>query len=127
MIKSYLLFLLIPVFCLACYSEPVEIEGFDNYVWKRDKWGCGRERNEMVDVLLEARQQLSGLREAEIIRLLGKPDAQELYDRNQKFLIYFLEPNINCSTSAEGVPQATAFFVRLNATGMAKEFFVREH
>ncbi|WP_017731732.1 hypothetical protein [Nafulsella turpanensis] len=113
--------------CFSCTSEPVEIEGFKNYVWKRDKWGCSGERAEMVEILLAARQQLTGLREAEVIRFLGKPDAQELYERNQKFLIYFLEPNINCSTAAEGIPLANALFIRLNATGLAKELFVRKH
>lgn len=126
MIKLPSLSLLVLIFCFACTSEPVEIEGFDNYVWKRDKWGCGSERSEMVDVLLEARQKLKGLSEAEVIRLLGKPDAQELYDRSQKFLIYYLEPNINCSTAAEEVPLANAFFIRLNATGLAQELFVQK-
>ena len=126
MIKFPSLSILFLFFCLACTSEPVEIEGFDNYVWKRDKWGCGRERSEMVAVLLDARQEIIGLSEAEVIRLLGKPDAQELYDRSQKFLIYYLEPNVNCSTPAEEVPLANAFFIRLNAMGLAQELFIRK-
>ncbi len=111
---------------IACSSKPVEIEGFEAYVWQQDKWGCGNERNNMVSPLLENKDKILGLREPEVIRLLGKADEIELYTRNQKFLIYLLEPNRHCTAAQVNQPlSARALYIRLNAMGMAQEVFLR--
>lgn len=111
----------------ACSSKPIEIEGFNGYVWQQDKWGCGNERQNLLPPLLQGKEEVMGLREPEVFRLLGKPDEIELYTRNQKFLIYYLEPNPHC-TSPEGVNKtnANALHLRLNAMGMAQEMFVKK-
>lgn len=112
---------------IACSSDPIEIEGFNGYVWQQDKWGCGNERQTLLPPLLEGKEAVLGLREPEVFRLLGKPDEIELYTRNQKFLIYYLEPNLHC-TAPEGVKtaNANALYLRLNAMGMAQEMFVKK-
>ncbi len=42
-------------------------------------------------------EKMLGLNEMEIVDLLGKPDKQELYKRNQKFYRYYLQPGPACS------------------------------
>jgi hypothetical protein len=118
--------ILIILFLGACTPSPPEIEGFDPYIWQRDKWGCKQERAAMLPSLMEARQQIYGLREAEVIRLFGKADEQELYQRNQKFLIYYLEPNEKCYNTEDVAANADVLQVRLNAMGIANELFVRK-
>lgn len=111
----------------ACSPEPAEIKGFEAYVWQQDKWGCGSERQKLIAPLLENKEEILGLRETEVIRLLGKADEMELYTRNQKFLIYFLEPNLHCTTATpKKATNASALHIRLNAMGMAQEVFTRK-
>ena len=112
----------------ACSSKPIEIEGFNGYVWQQDKWGCGNEREKMLVPLMNNKEQLLGMREPKLFRLLGKPDEMELYTRNQKFLIYYLEPNLHCTAALPAETEktnASALHIRLNAMGMAQEMFIK--
>lgn len=122
--KKLLLFLILAM-TITCQSKELPpIAGFESYVWQRDKYGCGSERLVMVDTLIAQRDKLLQLTEKEVIRLLGQPDARDLYVRNQKFLIYLLEPNKRC-TAPEDVPvEAKALHVRLNALGKSNELYI---
>ncbi len=53
----------------------------------------------------------------DIISILGKPDQNELYKRNQKFYYYFISPGPACKT-----PDSTAYkmILRFNAMGYAQ-------
>jgi hypothetical protein len=108
----------------ACQTIPDDIAGFDAYVWKQDKAGCGSERSQMVDTLMVQRDKLLQLSESELMRLLGNPDARELYERNQKFLIYLLEPNARCTSPEDAPVTAKALHIRLNAIGRANEVYI---
>ena len=122
-----ILFFLMPFMIVTCQSKEIPpIEGFESYVWKRDKYGCGSERLVMVDTLIAQRDKLLQLTEQEVIRLLGQPDARDLYVRNQKFLIYLLEPNKRCTASEDVSVEAKALHVRLNALGKSNELYISE-
>lgn len=122
--RKYLLFVALPLLLAACQSAGTTLEGFDAYVWKRDKLGCGNARSQMIDTLMAQRDKLLQLTENELIGVLGKPDARSLYERSQKFIIYLLEPNAKC-TAAENAPvKAKALHIRLNAIGRANEVFI---
>jgi hypothetical protein len=116
---------------LSCNSKPanVDIEGFNSYQWKRDKYGCGNRRLTMRDAVVAAQDQFTGLTEKEVISVLGKPDGHELYGRGQKFLVYLTEPNPRCraknynSNRPEKVPSV---YVRLDALGRANEVFIEQ-
>ena len=77
----------------------------------------------MSSALRSQSQKLLALSEQEIISLLGKPDENELFKRNQKFYYYFLEPSNACNlTSRENDPEKLV--IRFNAIGLAKEVSV---
>lgn len=64
-----------------------------------------------------------GLEEMQVIELLGRPDQNELYKRNQKFYYYWLTPSDQCdSTHVAGTMLRLA--IRFNAMGLAKEVAV---
>lgn len=111
---------------LSCSPSIPEIEGFDSYIWQRDKFGCKGARAEMLDALFNAKDKVLGLREAQALRLLGKADEQEIASRNQKFLVYYLEPNKKCSGPESRATNADALHVRINAIGILNEFFIRK-
>lgn len=77
----------------------------------------------MSSALQSQSEKLLALSEQEIIDLLGKPDENELFKRNQKFYYYFLEPSKACNlTSRESDPERLV--IRFNAIGLAKEVSV---
>jgi len=101
----------------ACERPLPTLEGIDLSQWKNDKNGCHGRRSAMIKPLEEQKKKLQGLTEMQIIALLGRPDQNELYSRNQKFYYYSLEPGKACGQANE----AKRLSVRFNATGRAKE------
>ncbi|MGB0525140.1 MAG: hypothetical protein ACPGJS_19355 [Flammeovirgaceae bacterium] len=97
---------------------------FDEAVWKGDANGCNNKRLEMVDAIKAAQEDLVLLGEADIRKVLGKPDKTELFSRSQKFYIYFLEAGGQCvegSTAKWG----KSLEVSLDALGRLHEINVR--
>ncbi|MGE0772221.1 MAG: hypothetical protein AB7K37_10950 [Cyclobacteriaceae bacterium] len=89
--------------------------------WQDDKNGCKGRRLQMIDSLIAQKAEVLALSELEIVELLGRPDQNELYTRNQKFYFYFLTPSSNCDAPAEK-PQR--LMIRFNAVGLAQEILV---
>jgi hypothetical protein len=81
----------------ACGRELPKLDGIDAGKWKDDKKGCNGYRQSTEAKLLGQTEQLKGLAEMDIVRLLGKPDQNELYKRNQKFYSYYISPGIDCA------------------------------
>lgn len=113
-----LLFLLSP----SCTSKLPQLEGVDLKLWKEDRNGCNHFRATMIDAIDAEKEKLKRLSEMDLVELLGRPDENELLDRNQKFFIYFLEPGPPCD-----VPTAHAkkLILRINAMGLAKETLIK--
>ncbi|HEX5170711.1 MAG TPA: hypothetical protein VFW11_16170, partial [Cyclobacteriaceae bacterium] len=91
---------MILVVAISCGKSLPEISGVDLTSWKKDHQGCNGARKSMEDALQAQKNKLLGLSEMEIIELLGRPDENELFKRNQKFYHYFLEPSVNCAEPA---------------------------
>ncbi len=108
---------------VSCTQSLPELEGIDRQVWKDDKNGCIGKRAEMIDAITRQKDELLGLSETGLVELLGKPDQNELYKRNQKFYYYFIQPSAEC----HGKPHAEhseRLVIRFNAMGLAKEIGV---
>jgi hypothetical protein len=73
----------------------------------------------MVTALEDQSEKLLALSQQDVIRLLGKPDENELYKRNQKFFYYFVHPSKACSDTVTLKPKKLV--IRFNAVGLAKE------
>lgn len=106
------------VLLIAC-SPSIEIDDFDSKSWKSDRNGCQSIRGDFTQTLLDSKGQILGQNERAILKLLGRPDKNELYRRQQKFYIYYVEAGPLC----EDIGQDSASYVsiRFNATGYARE------
>jgi hypothetical protein len=100
-----------------------KLQKFDSSSWIQDKNGCAGIRLAMKEDILKSKYRMRGMKASEIEELLGKPDAQELYKRNQRYYIYFIEPGPDCTTDKEN--DTLALFVRFTAVGIASEFTFR--
>lgn len=74
----------------------------------------------METSLEQQKNKLLGLTEAQIGTLLGRPDDNELYKRNQKFYHYAIEASKNCGAVAPG-KSPKELIIRFTAMGIANE------
>lgn len=104
---------------MACDKPLPSFEGVDIAQWQEDKNGCNGTRNSMKDAMDSEKDKLLSLGQMEIVKLLGRPDQNELSSRNQKLFYYFIEAGPPCGN---GVDSLTAkLVIRFNAVGLAKE------
>jgi hypothetical protein len=115
------LFVFILIICFACTKPLPQLENMDMARWRKDKNGCNGDRANMLSPLIEQKDELKGLSEDGIQKLLGKPDQNELYKRNQKFFYYFLEPSLKCDPTKT---KARRLSIRFNAMELAKEVVI---
>lgn len=108
--------------CRTKRKKLKKLEDFDAVAWESDKNGCQGKRIKLKDQLLVHKYYMRGLNTTDIEHYLGKPDAQELFNRSQKYYIYFLEPGPRCENPVE---KPLALFVRFSAVGIANEFTIR--
>jgi hypothetical protein len=114
----YSLFLIILL--TSCGKPLPTLEGIDMIAWKEDKNGCLNNRSQSIQILEQQKEKLKALDEMGIVKILGRPDQNELYKRNQKFFYYFLEPGVVCGIDKK--PKRLS--VRFNAVGRAKEVII---
>ncbi len=115
----HLLWLYGTICLLACCTpKNPEIRFIDLAKWQTDRHGCTGYRSESANAIFQQKEKLLGLTENQVLRLLGKPDAAELYRRNQKIYYYSLTADSTCSHPAQKPLKLALYF---NATGRVKE------
>jgi hypothetical protein len=111
------------VFVFSCGNDLPELKGIDKSEWIADKHACGDKRSKMVTSLQTEKDKLLALSEMEIVEVLGRPDENELYKRNQKFYYYHLNPGKEfCDTASDTT--VLKLVIRFNAMGLAKEISI---
>ncbi len=113
---SYTLILII---FFSCGKSLPSLQNIDFKQWTEDKNACGGQRVSMLDAITAQKESFLGLSEMQIMELLGRPDDNELYKRNQKFYYYLLQPAKDCKQN--GLSSPLKLTIRFNAMGIAKE------
>jgi hypothetical protein len=103
----------------SCTKQP-KLEGLNLEKWRADKGGCSGERTQAIDKLKALKEEIKGVSSNDLDDYLGKPDVQQLADRNQEYYIYFLEKGVHCET-LQKPSEARSMAVRFSAMGMATE------
>jgi hypothetical protein len=111
------LFIFFILFAGACGKPLPTLDGIDLKQWRDDKNGCHHYRERLIETLTSQKDKLKGLSEDDLLALLGRPDQNELYKRNEKFFKYFLAPGPICRNDSSGM----ILSVRFNSVGLAKE------
>jgi hypothetical protein len=114
--------LVIIVTLFSCGKSLPELKGINKESWTDDKGACKNVRSRMIDDVKSQKDQLLALSEMQLVELLGRPDENELYKRNQKFYTYYLEPGPTCDSLTGD--EALKLVIRFNAMGLAKEVVV---
>ena len=125
LLKGFLLIAFITTAISACSPSLPEIDGFDSEAWKQDELGCSGERAEMVEALLNSKDVIVELREADIRIMFGSPDHVELFSRSQKFYLYYVETGGQCPEEG-GQEKGQMLELSLDALGRAHELNIRQ-
>ena len=105
----------------AC-TKKVEVGDFDSAKWIGDQNGCLNQRSEMVQDLIKIKPNLLALYHKSIIEVLGKPDAEELYERSQTYYWYYIDPSPKCDQPSENPRKLS---IRFTAMGIANEIDIK--
>jgi outer membrane protein assembly factor BamE (lipoprotein component of BamABCDE complex) len=119
---KYILPAILILFLLYSCSPPPLINGFDSNSWVEDHDGCKGDRGSLAQQIISSKDKLLGKTEDRIMNTLGKPDRNELYDRNQKFYIYYLDPGTECKLPAS---DPEMLIIRFSAVGICNEVFIQ--
>ena len=115
-IKNSFLFLAL-ILTLGC-TKKIDVGDFDSEKWIADRQGCSGDRIEMIDDVIKIKANLLGLYQKSILKVLGKPEGEELYERSQTYWWYYLDPANECDNSIDNPRKLT---IRYTALGIANE------
>jgi len=88
----------------SCKDE-IRIPNFEAERWKTDGNGCNGDRQKLLTPLIAGRSALIGRSEMEIKKFLGKPDANDLRPRGQKFFEYGVRGGTLCDPNSTAQPE----------------------
>ncbi len=106
---------------ISCSQKPL-IRNFNSTLWIADRNACQGNRKTLMEQVLSSKQDLLGQPEDRITATLGKPDRFELYERNQKFYVYYLDPGPLCSAKEDN---PNMLVIRFSAVGLSDEIFTQ--
>ncbi|MFN0048544.1 MAG: hypothetical protein ACKVOU_05440 [Cytophagales bacterium] len=89
------LLLLVLISINGC-DKNIELGNFDVEIWKNDHDGCKGERKAQLENLNAIKKQFEGMRETRLHGFLGKPNRQELKERNCKSYYYYIDKTGQC-------------------------------
>ena len=120
MTKHCLLFLILAGLFTDCGPAPDTFGKLDLKKWRGDRGGCNGVRSALVSAFRAEIQNLKGNSANTIGELLGRPDINQIADRNQKYYIYFLERGTHCDRPSEK-SNSPSVAIRMSAIGLATE------
>ncbi len=103
-------------------TKPNDLGDFDTEKWQADIKGCTGDRAEMIDELIEVKSKFLGLYQKTIIKLLGQPEDQELYNRSQTYYVYYIDAAPSCENSEE---DPRILQIRFTSLGIANEVNIK--
>ena len=103
----------------ACTNQP-DLTGLDLEGFKMDRGGCKGSRVKQIDWLKTHKMTWKGVSSNDLEDILGKPDIQQLADRNQEYYVYFLEEGPHCE-AIKNPSKARTMAFRFSAMGLTTE------
>lgn len=111
---------LLAVSMANCGAPPDQFGKLDLKKWRGDRGGCNGVRATLEPNFRSEIQNLKGKTANTIGELLGRPDINQIADRNQKFYVYFLEKGNHCNVPATK-SNSRSVAIRMSAIGLATE------
>lgn len=121
----FILLMLLVGTTVGCDPAPDQFGKLSLKKWRSDRGGCSGVRATLVPDFKAEVQNLKGKTANTIGELLGRPDVNQIADRNQKFYVYFIEKGPQCDRpGAKSTSRSVA--IRMSAIGLATEITFQE-
>ena len=104
----------------ACSEAPDNLNGLDLKKWRGDRGGCNNVRTGLVKDFRKVEGELKGKFADDIGELLGRPDIQQLGERNLKYYVYFLSKGTQCD-NIQAKSTSPKVILKFNAVGLLSE------
>ena len=115
---AFLSFFIIFLFA-SCTHKP-DLNGLDVALFKNDRGACKGDRLQQIAWLKANKVTWKAVSSNDVEDILGKPDIQQLADRNQEYYIYYLETGPHCA-DIKTASSAKSMAFRFSAIGLATE------
>nr|WP_295929573.1 hypothetical protein [uncultured Dyadobacter sp.] len=115
-----ILFLSLLSLLSACSDAPEKIGNLDLKKWRGDRGGCNNARKGLEGDFKAVEKELKGKFADGVGELLGRPDIQQLGERNTKLYVYFLEKGPQCE-NMQARSEARKVILKFNAVGLLSE------
>lgn len=117
---SWILISFLSVILLSCAPPPEQFGKLNLKKWRGDRGGCNGVRAVLEPDFRAEIQNLKGKTANTLGELLGRPDVNQIADRNQKYYIYFLEKGPQCDMAGKQ-SNSRSVAIRMSAMGIATE------
>lgn len=77
-------------------KRKIDLGRFNPEHWKRDFNGCDGTRESIYSFFEGVKPQMIGIREDQVLEILGRPNKQNLEERSKKSYLYYLTPGKQC-------------------------------
>lgn len=111
---------ILSIFLFSCAPPPDQFGKLDLKKWRGDRGGCTGVRAMLEPDFRAEVQNLKGKTSNTLGELLGRPDVNQIADRNQKYYIYFLEKGPQCNQAGKQ-SNSRSVAIRMSAMGVATE------
>jgi hypothetical protein len=108
------------IFLFASCTHKPDLNGLNVALFKKDRGACKGDRVQQIAWLKSNKMTWKGVSSNDVEDILGKPDIQQLADRNQEYYIYFLKKGPQCN-KITGPSNAQSIAFRFSAIGLATE------
>jgi hypothetical protein len=105
---------------LGC-SGPDKLGTLDLKAWRNDRGGCKGIRQSLLTNFMTVREQFKGLHVNDLGKMLGRPDVNEITDRNGKVYVYYIEQGPHCGENTGARSGARSVALRVSSIGLVTE------
>ncbi len=106
--------------CLSC-NGPDTLGQLDLKAWRNDRGGCTGIRRGLLPAFQVVKDQFKGIHVNDLGKQLGRPDVNEITDRNQKIYVYYVENGPHCGPDTGVKSGAKSVALRVSAIGLVTE------
>lgn len=99
-------------------SDPLPT-GVDSVAWKANYQSCTGDRLAAWVDFKSTKERFIGVSEQSVLKVLGMPDRQELYLRNQRIFYYYITPGAQCGGTYTA--KGEQIYLRISATNKVTE------
>lgn len=113
------------VMCLCGCAGPDSLGKLNLKAWRDDRGSCKGQRTQLFADFMAVRDQLKGIHANDLGKMLGRPDINQITDRNQKLYIYYVEKGPQCGENTGTKSSAKTVALRVSAIGLVTEVTVQ--